>query len=116
MARPPTLVAFALSPILVRGAEQTLLTIPSGVDEVVLYLEGEPLQETALAFDLRTVEGKPVAKGRARAASDPTHPRAVAAVRVSAARLPPEDYVLSLSPAGAGREALFQYSFRVARR
>jgi hypothetical protein len=115
-ARASTAVAFALSPILSRGAEQTVLSIPPDVDDVVLHLEGEPLGETALAFDIRTVEGKRVARGSAQAAPPSGPPRAIAIVRVAAALLPPEDYLLGLAPAGARGETLLQYSFRVARR
>jgi hypothetical protein len=115
--REPTLAAFALSPILVRGSEQRVLAIPGAADEVVLYLEGgEPRRATALVFDLRTVEGKPVAHGPALAVSSTAPRRALAEVHVPAASLPPEDYVLSLGPAGAGEDALIRYSFRVARR
>jgi hypothetical protein len=102
--------AFALSPFLPRGStDQARLRIPSGAEEVLLHLEGDPLSAKRLAFSLRTVEGEAIASGRA--VSPAGRPGRVASVRLPAAKLAPGDYILQLS---AGQDdPAYQYYFRV---
>jgi len=110
--RPPVVVAFALSPILVRGGkEQPKVDIPPGTDEVVLNLGGEQVAANRLTFVLRAVDGAAIVSGRAEPAPR-SLPWLVASVRVPAARLPSGDYILVLSAAGDD-EPLNQYYFRV---
>jgi hypothetical protein len=108
---PPVVAAFALSPFLARGThDQARLRLPSGADEVLLHLEGDPVGPGRLAFSLRTVEGEAIASGRALPAGG--RPGRVASVRLPAATLSPGDYILQLSAAGQDDPA-YQYYFRV---
>ena len=108
---PPVVAAFALSPFLARGShDQARLRLPSGADEVLLHLEGDPLPLGRLAFSLRTVEGEAIASGRALPPGG--RPGRVASVRLPAATLSPGDYILQLSAAGQD-DPTYQYYFRV---
>jgi hypothetical protein len=111
MAQAPVVVAFAISPLLVRGSgNQARLRLPPGADEVLLQLDGEPVSGR-LTFTLKTVEGEVLTSGRAGPPGGASTAR-LATVRLPAARLPPGDYVLTLAPTG-GSEPLAQYYFRV---
>jgi len=107
--------AFAISPILVRGGrEQARLRIPPGTEEILLHLEGEAFPGR-LTFSLRTVEGATITSGRAHPAAASASPsERVASVRLPAARLPPGDYILTLT-AGDSADAR-QYFFRILSR
>ena len=114
IVRAPVVVAFALSPILLRGGkEQPPLRIPQGTDEVLLNLGGEPVTARRLIFALRAVDGGVVASGRAEPAPR-SQPGQVASARLSATRLPAGDYILILSAAG-DQDPLNQYFFRITR-
>jgi hypothetical protein len=114
IVRSPVVVAFALSPILLRGGkEQPRLRVPNGTDEVVLHLGGEPSVASRLRFVLRAVDGGVVSSGRAEPGPR-GQPGQVASARIPAARLPPGDYILILSAAGDD-EPLNQYFFRITR-
>jgi hypothetical protein len=114
---PPALtrVLFALSPVLLRGAEGPReLRVQSGIATVVLELEGDPAMRPAsdarLAVDIRTVEGASVWSGRPRRLEDPARPTLLAAADVPAARLAAGDYILTLS---SGDDVLHRYFFRI---
>jgi hypothetical protein len=115
-SRPPVVAAFALSSVLLRGAQDTpRLRVPADTDELRLTLEAGALASASggdgLPFVVATVEGDRVATGFTRAGPDGP------VVRILAARVPPGDYILSLHAAGAGAgdSPLQQYFFRVAR-
>ena len=118
--RPTATLAFALSPTLVRGASpQPPLRIAPGTDEVLLQLEkdgGEASGERGqlMTATVRTVEGTSSWTGPARAPEDPARANLLATVRLPAARLPPGDYILTLSTTEGGEDAeLHKYYFRV---
>jgi hypothetical protein len=114
---PPTprIFATSLSPISVRGAdESSVIVIPEGTDLVLLRLngEGEPARAVARAR-VRTVGGDVV--WQADAVIDATLPAgAVARIDVPASVLRPDDYIVELrrGPAGADRE-WYEYVLRV---
>ena len=119
--RPTVILAFALSPTLVRGeSPQPQLRVAPGTDEILLQLErdgGEASGERGqlLTAAVRTVEGESRWKGPAKVAADAAKPNLLATVRLPAARLPPGDYILTLSTTESGEEtALHRYYFRVA--
>ena len=118
--RPTLILTFALSPTLVRGASpQPHLRVAPGTDAILLQLErdsGEASGEQGqrLTAEVRTVEGKSSWTGPAQAAGPGGGPHVLATVRLPAARLPPGDYILTLSIAEGGEEGtLHKYYFRV---
>jgi hypothetical protein len=117
---PPavTRVAFALSPVLLRGpGGPRELRVPSGTATVVLELLGDaamrPARSAQLAVDIATVDGRAVWSGRPRRIADPARPALLAAVEVPAGRLAAEDFLLTLS---SGEGVLHRYFFRVPAR
>ena len=118
--RPTVILAFALSPTLVRGASpQAPILVAPGTDEVLLRLEkdggeGAGAREQQLRATLRTVEGHPSWSGPARAPEGGGMPNILATVRLPAASLPPGDYILTLSTTEGGAEGeLHKYYFRI---
>ena len=113
----PVVLAFSLSPIHVRGADQPArLTIATGTDVVRLHLQGEAGDrrlERGRAI-VRTVAGQEVWRGRATEVAGPQS-SALAHIDVPAARLRPDDYIVELLDVNAGvREAeRYRYFFRV---
>ncbi|MFT3916908.1 MAG: hypothetical protein QM704_23335 [Anaeromyxobacteraceae bacterium] len=105
----PVVVAFAVSPLRLRGAGGLpALRLPPGADDVELRLEGEVAPRGALRFELRTAGGEAVASGPARPG---TSPRAVAVLTVPAARLAADDYLVTLE--GDAGDVPLRYAFRV---
>jgi hypothetical protein len=110
-----TRVAFALSPVLLRGPEGPReLRVRSGIATVVLELLGDPALRPAssarLAVEIRTVEGARVWTGRPRWLHDAARPALLAAAEVPAGRLMAGDYLLTLS---SGDDVLHRYFFRM---
>jgi hypothetical protein len=108
---PTRTVAFALGAIRVRseGAAAPELRVPK--DAGAIAFELAPTGERpagALAFVVRTVEGRAVASGRVQRGSD----GALGVAHVRADRLAPDDYLLAVSTVAA-EEPVAQYFFRV---
>jgi hypothetical protein len=110
-------VVLALSPVLLRGqGGPAVLRIPPGADTVVLELEGDaaslPSKLHRLDIVIATVEGR-------RTWSGETHPggrgrsNLLTTAEIPADRLPPGDYLVTLSSAG---ETVHRYFFRVTGR
>ena len=115
----PRIFAVAVSPAAARSAGETSSArIPASIDLVELRLESDP-GDTPVAgarVVVRTVAGAEIWQGAA-VSSDPTAGIA-AIVDVPAARLPGDDYVISLftaTPDGGEREA-YQYFLRILAR
>jgi hypothetical protein len=94
----PTVFAFALSPITVRGdAASQPLVIPSSTEIVRLELqrEGDAPAITEAAATIRTVEGREVWSGAATIAG--VGPGLLARVDVPATALKPDDYIVEIA-------------------
>jgi hypothetical protein len=109
--------AVSLSPIQVRGAgDAAPVTPPSDADLLELRLEGEAVARPAAGWQVsvRTVTGDEVWQGSDVAEGD-APAGVVARVQIPAARLPADDYVVSLSPADAAgsRSERYRYFLRV---
>jgi hypothetical protein len=118
--------AFALSPVLLRGGQETpVLRVAPRTDELALTLEGERPEgvprDARLAFVVTTVEGEMVARGSLVPRGD-----GLGVARIMADRVPPGDYILAvrlgdtdahLRTARGGEEeaALRHYFFRIHR-
>ena len=89
-----------------------------GTGAVVLELQGDPASlspvTSALEVSVKTVGGVLVWRGERRRVSDAKRPSLLASARVPAARLVPDDYLVSLSARG-GEGTLYSYFFRVGR-
>jgi len=111
-ARLPAVVAFTVSPLLMRGGgEARRLRLGPGVEEVHLRVEGEQRARGPLTFTLRAVGGEELASGQAMAEPRTPGSRAVATVVLAASLLSPDDYVLTVS--GPRGNAPARYYFRV---
>ena len=117
----PSILSFALSPVLVRGAgEPQQLTIARGTDLVRLRLRVEPDDArnfTAWQARLRTVDGAPVWDGPSvRLQAGRGGPTVTAGI--PAGRLAAGDYILTLSGVGRAGDAeeYNRYFFRVVRK
>jgi hypothetical protein len=115
--RPPLTgrMVLALSPILLRGqGGPAEFRIRPGTGIVVLELEGAPasLPSTGhpLQVTITTVEGRRAWSGPTDRLAGRARPGVLAAVAVPADRLPPADYLVTLS---AGGETLNRYYLRV---
>jgi hypothetical protein len=107
---PTRTVAFALGAIRVRGAQAAPeLRVPKDAGAIAFELArtGER-PPGALAFVVRTVEGRAVASGRVQRGSDGS----LGVAHVRADRLAPDDYLLAVSTVAA-EEPVAQYFFRV---
>jgi len=110
-------VALTLSPIVVRGGDETSsLIVPPGTDLVSLTLEGvdQSLATTGVRAVVRTVEGREVWRGdavsTAAAASQ-------ARFDIPANLVPPDDYIVTVyGLAGDQDRELQRYSLRVRAR
>ena len=94
----PVVLAIALSPAGVRGAEDSpRVTIPAGTDHVVIRLEsdGPPRLFTSARAVVHTVSGREVWRGPATAES-PARSPAFARIELPADCLGPEDYIVTL--------------------
>jgi len=118
--RPAVVQTYALSPTLVRGSSpRPPLRAAPGTDEIVLQLERESGDASGerrgpLTVEVRTVEGTSLWTGPAGDAGPGAAPEVLATVRLPAARLPPGDYLLTLSAAEGGVEGtVHKYYFRV---
>jgi len=113
----PVVLAFSISPIHVRGADEPAsLTIPTGTDIVRLHLQGEAGDQRlkrARAI-VRTVAGQEVWRGRATGLVG-SQPSALARIDIPAARLRPDDYIVELLDVdSSSREAeRYRYFVRV---
>ena len=114
-ARPPAIVALALSPIAMRSATASRpLVIPSGTDIVELELAVESSPVSATRVEVTTVAGSQVWSGEPTAAAQ----RNVVKVQIPASQLPPDDYLVTLlgrTPAGGDTEQ-HRYFLRVRAR
>ena len=118
--RAPRVVAFSLSPLLVRSAaEPATLIIPPATDEVVLRLEGDGsrVRLSRARVVIRTVAGEEVWQGPATMETGAAR-RVLARVSVPAARLVTEDYIVILfgAEAAAPEQEWHRYFLRVRAR
>jgi hypothetical protein len=115
----PVVVAFSISPILVRGADEPAsLTIAPGTDVVVLQLQGQP-GERGLRRGraiVRTVAGPEIWRGPATGARG-SNPQEFARIEIPAANLRADDYIVELRGADAGGREVerYRYFLRVRR-
>lgn len=103
--------SFALSPIGVRGSAGQILALPPDADQVQLQLTAPSGDWQSFQAGIRTAERKPVWSRQLK-------PRAgKVMVRVPAAKLPFNDYILTLSGVNRAGEIqeINRYSFRVIR-
>lgn len=108
---PKRVVTLSLAAVRVRGDQPAPeLRLAPSADEVVLRLGGLDAGESGpLSFSVRTVEGAEAAEGRVEGSGAAE----VGRVRVRAALLPADDYIVAVSsPAGT---TVAQYFFRVLR-
>jgi hypothetical protein len=108
---PTRTVAFALGAIRVRSEEAAApeLRVPRNAGAIAFELARTAERPAgALAFVVRTVEGRAVASGRVQRGSD----GALGVAHVRADRLAPDDYLLAVSTVAA-EEPVAQYFFRV---
>lgn len=116
-AASPRVFAFTISPVAVRSASDApTIVIPSGSEVVAIRLEtdAEPRALVPRRVSIRTVAGADVWQGVA--ASDGASPQAIVArAEVPAAKLPVDDYLVTLIGAdSAGVEQEWtQYFLRV---
>jgi hypothetical protein len=114
-AAPPRIIALALSPIHTRSEGETpSVAVPAGTDFVELTLQdggGAPMQ--AAKAVLQTVGGLEVWRGDVE--KQPPAPGVVAHVRIPAARLTTEDYIVTLFEEDARNveHERYRYFFRV---
>jgi hypothetical protein len=110
-----TVFAVSISPVAVRSAaEAPAVILPAGADIVALSLEGEPGGRAGGRGSIRTVSGDEIWQGPATVTGD-LPAGVIARIDVPAARLPADDYVVTLfgtDGAGAERE-LSRYFLRV---
>ena len=105
----PRIFAVSISPVTVRStAERPSVIIPAGIDVLALNLEGGPDSRTRVGgrATIRAVSGDEIWQGPAAAGGD-LPPGVVARIDVPAARLPVDDYVVTLfgtDAAGAEQE------------
>lgn len=116
----PVVLAISLSPAGVRSAEDSpAVTIPPGTDHVVIHLEsdGSPHPFTEGRAVVRTVAGSDIWNGPATADAS-ARPPAFARIELPAARLTPDDYIVTLfeTPAGAGEVESFRFFLRIRAR
>ncbi|HEX5070511.1 MAG TPA: hypothetical protein VFV78_09885 [Vicinamibacterales bacterium] len=116
---PLRIFAMTISPVSVRGtSDSSALVVPTGTDVIDLRLEGDGAGPSIAAGRvlIRTVAGQETWQGPLRpAATQP--PGVIAHVEVPAARLAPDDYVITLfetGPSGSESER-FRYFLRVRR-
>ncbi|MDX2029219.1 MAG: hypothetical protein SF339_01020 [Blastocatellia bacterium] len=109
---PRTVFSFLLSPTSVRGGAGQPLTLPAGTDLVQLRLRVDPGEWVRFEAAIHTADRAPVWRGRNLRARD-----GIVTLALPAARLPHNDYILTLSGAAAdGRvEEINRYSFRILR-
>ena len=94
----PVVVAFSISPIHVRGADEPASsTIPPGTDVVRLHLQGQAGDERLERGRaiVRTVAGQEVWRGRATGLVD-SQPSALARIDIPVGRLRADDYIVEL--------------------
>jgi hypothetical protein len=116
-ATAPRVFAFSLPPISTRSADEApRLVIPHGTDVVSLQLEGTgrpvPLNQTRA--EIRRVTGEEAWSGPAISSTD-IPSGTLARIDVPAARLPADDYIVTLfeTPASASDRELNRYFLRV---
>ena len=114
----PRVFAVSISPVTVRSAaEAPAVILPAGTDVLALSLEGEPDRGPGRRGSIRTVSGDEIWQGPATVTGD-LPAGVIARIDVPAARLPADDYVVTLfgtDRAGAERE-LSRYFLRVRAR
>jgi hypothetical protein len=94
----PRVFAVSISPVTVRSAAGApAVIVPAGTDIVALSLEGEPDGRTGAGGrgSIRTVSGDEIWQGPATVTGD-LPAGVIARLDVPAARLPPDDYVVTL--------------------
>lgn len=108
-AKAPRLFALTLSPVTVRGGDETpSIAIPSGTDTLVIRFESEMDGRKLVArrASVRTVSGDELWQGPVTPDAGPP-PGTVARIDVPAATLPADDYLVTLygtDPSGVERE------------
>lgn len=113
----PTVIALAISPILVRGADEpATIAIARGTDVVRLVLLGEPGEHDAggRRVIVRTMAGRQIWRGRTRRAAS-TAGREPARVDIPAALLLPDDYIVIVlgTDSGGTEHERYRYFFSV---
>src|SRR5215471_19169818 len=116
---PRPLVSFLLTPMLTRGgSEAQQLPIANGTSIVVLQMRAQDRGEQTFQVELRTVEGAQVWRKGAIKPHQERKNGLLVSVNVPAARVPPGDYILTLSATRGGKEPdeINRYFFRVVKR
>jgi hypothetical protein len=109
----PSILSFALSPVLVRGSgDQQTVKIPSKADAVRLQLTGNDSDAQQFQVNIRTVEGRNVWQQRTARSGKGT-----VGAQVPVTKLPVGDYIATVSAVGpnGSLEEINRYFFRVAR-
>jgi len=111
-------VSFLLTPMLTRGGgEAQQLPVANGTSIVVLQMRAQDRGEQTFQVELRTVEGAPVWRKGSIKPHQGAENGLLVSVNVPAAKLPPGDYILTLSATrgGKGAEEINRYFFRVVK-
>jgi hypothetical protein len=104
--------------MLTRGdSEAQQLPIANGTPAVVLQMTVQEHGEQTFQVGVRTVEGAPVWRKGSIKPQQATKGGLLVSVNVPAARLPPGDYILTLSATRGAKEAeeINRYFFRVVK-
>jgi hypothetical protein len=110
----PSILSFALSPVLVRGSsDQQTVRIPTKVDMVRLQLTDNNSEARQFQISIRTVEGRIVWQQRNSRSGKGT-----ISAQVPGNKLPPGDYIATVSSVGptGSLEEINRYFFRVVAR
>lgn len=117
----PRVFAVAISPVAVRSADDAGgdILLPPAIDVVAVELQGDPPGRPGgeVRVIVRTVTGEEVWRGPARI-PDPPAAGVAARAEIPAARLPADDYVVSLrtGSGAAGDAEAYRYFVRVRER
>lgn len=111
----PLRVALVLSPVLTRDRSSLTprLFVPPGTAFVDLRLDGPPASDDRVSAAIRSVDDHLAWTGTAERSSGAASPAHAWVVSLPAARLSPDDYILTLAHANA--QVIARYFFRIVR-
>jgi len=115
---PRPIVSFLLTPMLMRGgSEAQQLPIANGTPAVVLQMTVQDHGDQTFQIEVRTVEGAQVWRKGSIRPQQATKAGLRVSANVPAAKLPPGDYILTLSATRGGKEPeeINRYFFRVVK-